>query len=77
MLLIVVCVTSTLIICIVYEKVNVNVAVSDFVHMCESVCLSAYEKYFHVYLLFDICCNTRRSIVIVFNEPSALMLICL
>ena len=52
--------------------VNVNEAVCDFVHKCESVCLSAYVKQLHVYLLFNECCDTRHSSVIVCNEPSCL-----
>ena len=47
---------------------RINVIVS------ESVCLSAYVKQFYVYLLFNMRCNIRRSIVIVSisNEPSCL-----
>ncbi len=41
-------------------------------YMCKSVCLSACVKRFHVYLLFDPCCDPRRSSVIVCNEPSRL-----
>ena len=46
------CVTSALIVSVVlvYMWVNVNVAVCDFVHKCEYVCLSVYVKQFHVYL---------------------------
>ncbi len=52
--------------------VNVNVSVCDLLHKCTSVCLSVYVKRFHVYLLFDPCCDFRRSSVIDSNEPSRL-----
>ena len=43
-------------------RVNDNVAVYDFVHKCESVCLAAYVEQFHIYyVLFDMCCDTIRS----------------
>ncbi len=63
--------------CVCYEYVdclwvNVNVRVCDPVHKIKSVCLSAYVKRFHVYLLFDPRCYSRRSSVIVCNEPSRL-----
>ena len=47
--------------------VNVNMADCNFVQKCKSVCLSAYMKQFYVYLLFNMCCDTRRSSVIVCN----------
>ncbi len=59
--------------CVRYPvKKKKNVSVCYFVHKNKFLCLSVYVKRFHVYLLFDPCCDSRRSSVIVCNEPSRL-----
>lgn len=52
--------------------VNVIVIVCDFVYKYKSVCLSAFVKGIHVYLLLSKCCDTRRLCVVVSNKPSRL-----
>ncbi len=55
----------TLTVCVVYVRmwINASVSVCGLVRKYESVCLSLYVRRFHDYLLFDPCCEARRSSV--------------
>ena len=55
----------------VFLFVYVYDVVCDFVHDCESVCLSAFLELIHIYLFSNLGCDASGSGVIVCNEPGS------